>query len=579
MGQFIVIRKGRGQDRLESLDISLNAHGLVGDFRKDHGEWTILRHRKLNGDSTQPVVIDDQNFILHTGSFFYRQKTGQAALREFHADFDPTTMNWEHCRGHFGLVICKHGRLFVTNDGLGSCQLYHDPNLEIFTSSFISVLETAPRTALDRQGLYEYAWNGTTFGTKTFLANVRRLPHASMVELGPQPRIVQLTDPTEVGSPPGSDELATLAQGEIEKLRPLFSTYASDLKGPIRTALSGGYDSRLLLAMLLDAGVVPELFVYGAEGSTDVRIAKAVAEGEGLALSHIVKTATRTPEPDAFRSHCERNLYAFDGWKSYGLFDNSADIKDRQNRNDSGSIVLNGSVGEIYRNFFYLPDRSFTVREVIWSFFSRYAPSAMTSAFSIEDYEAGLGTEIQSILNTSNGLLSREQVEAIYPLFRGRFWTARDTAINQRFGRMLFPYMEPSVITGTAAIPIRHKNFGLLEAKMIALVNERLAGYPSAYGMSFAKPPPLGYRIKTLGSILRPPGLRKFSYRLQHRGTPNLPNYLSPAYLSKIIDTAMPYMQRYFIPDRIADPDVYNRVATVEYLCQRYNCDQPPEYS
>lgn len=579
MGQFVVIRRERSQDRLDRLDRALNTHGLLTEFRKDHGEWTILLHRKLNGDTTQPVVIDDQNFILHTGSFFYRQKTGQAALREFHADFDPTAMNWENCRGHFGLVICKEGKLFITNDALGSYHLYHDSISEIFSSSFISILETTPCGTLDRQGVYEYAWNGTTFGTKTFLHNIKRLPHASLVELGRQPRVIRPKDPIEIGAPPSVDELAPLALIEVEKLRQLFSTYGAGFKGPVRTALSGGYDSRLLLAMLLDAGVNPELFVYGPKGSTDVQTAQAVARGEGLDLSHIVKTTARPPEPEEFRAHCERNLYAFDGWKSYGLFDNSADFGDRRKRSEPDAVVLNGSVGEIYRNFFYLPDRSFTVRELIWSFFSRYAPSAMTQAFSVHDYEAGLGADIQSTLNTSNNRLSREQVEAIYPLFRGRYWTARDTSINQRFGRMLFPYMEPSVIAGTPSIPIRHKNFGLLEAKMIATVNQRLASYPNSYGISFAAPPSLRYRLKMMGSIMRPPRLRKFSYRLQYRGKPKLPDFLKPSYLSQVIDTEMPYMRHYFVPDRIANSDVYNRVATIEYLCQRYGCDQSPEYS
>lgn len=571
MGQLTVIRQEKAANRLDRLDRTLVEQGFASELRKDFGGWTILLHKKLNGETTPPLIIDDRNFALHTGSFFYGQNTGEEALRAVHRDFDSKDFNWSKCRGHFGLLICKDGQLFVCNDGLGSYHLFHDPEFKIVSSSFVAVAELGAKGALDKQGVYEYAWNGATFGTKTFFSNVKRVAHASLVHMADVAQLKQLDDPVDIGSASDELSLTSIAQQETAKLSALFATYKPNFRGPVRTALSGGYDSRLILALLLQGEITPDLFVYGDAESLDVKVAKTIAEGEKLPLAHIIKSEVEPPSPDGFPESCERNLYAFDGWKNGGLFDNSADYADRRARSDSRSTVLNGSVGEIFRNFFYLPDRSMTVRDVIWSFFSRYAPSSMTPVFSQDEYEAELGNDIRAVLDTDQDSLSRAQVEAIYPLFRGRYWTARDTTINQRFGWMLFPYMEPSVVDRTPSIPISYKNFGRLEAKMITVINERLAGYPNVYGVNFTAAPTLKYRAKMLGSIIRPPSFRRLAYRLQHRQTPNLPLFLQPHYLGTIMDASMPYMRHYFHPEKIRDTDVFNRVATMEYLCQRYS--------
>ena len=133
--------------------------------------------------------------------------------------------------------------------------------------------------------------------------------------------------------------------------------------------------------------------------------------------------------------------------------------------------------------------------------------------------------------------------------------------------------MEPSIINGTTTIPMSYKDYGKLEARMITLVNERLARYPNAYGVSFTSAPSLDYRLKMLGSIMRPARFRRLAYRVQNRRAQDLPVFLQENYLGRVMDCSMPRMRRYFIPERIADDEVYNRVATMEYLCERYGVD------
>jgi asparagine synthase (glutamine-hydrolysing) len=102
-----------------------------------------------------------------------------------------------------------------------------------------------------------------------------------------------------------------------------------------------------------------------------------------------------------------------------------------------------------------------------------------------------------------------------------------------------------------------------------------MAKYPSSYGYRFCDPPPLRHRAKTWLTLFRPPSLRRYSYRLRFASRRQRPPFLAPERLGTLMDRSMPYMHRYFRIDRLHDPDALNRVATMEYIFQRYGALEP----
>jgi asparagine synthase (glutamine-hydrolysing) len=130
--------------------------------------------------------------------------------------------------------------------------------------------------------------------------------------------------------------------------------------------------------------------------------------------------------------------------------------------------------------------------------------------------------------------------------------------------------MQAQLIDGTAEIPIRFKNHGLFEARLIARLDPSIARYPSAYGYRFSDSPPLRHRARNWLTLFRPPWLRRYSYRLRFSRQRPLPDYLARVYLDQLMDSSMPYMRRYFHPERLHDADAFNRVATMEYIFQKY---------
>jgi asparagine synthase (glutamine-hydrolysing) len=567
MGQFLIAPVAMG-DTIDGILAGMAAQGFQCGLDISTGDYRVVVHRRLNGSSVNMIDLGGGGFALHTGSLIFDGMVGEAALNALHAAFDPANPPWSRCRGHYAVILRKDKTLYLMTDRLGSYHIYHRRDAPVFSSSFLAVLDSIEKPAPDATGIYQYVWNGSTFGDRTVFDDVRLLAAPSVITFGGSGARIDVKGAAiDLFAEPGHGTLDEAAEEQAGKLRRVFSDYAALAPRPFRSALSGGYDSRLILAGLRAAGIDPDLFVFGKDTDADVVCAKAIAAGEGIALRHLDKSTVPTAEPDAFPEQVRRDLYAFDALKYGGLFDSGADHTDRIERQRGDAVVLNGSVGEIFRNFFYLPDRPARLEDVVSAFYSRFDPGAMTGAFSEAAYRDALVTDMAHALRIDRLKVSRAMIEALYPLFRGRFWSSRDLSINQRFGWMLYPYLEPSVIEGTNNLPLAMKDFGRLEAAIIRRLSPKLAGYPSSYGFALDHEPPLSYRLSMLSSIHRPLWLRRRTYRLARHPAP--PAWLTPPWLRGVLDMEMPYMRGLFHMDRLKDPEALNRALTVELLCQR----------
>jgi hypothetical protein len=575
MSIFILTKDDSLQEATTAVEKRLVADG----FKKSHSihnkEYKLLFFQKLiySDQPKNPLAnpflqIDKDRFIGYSGSFFFDGMVGINALKACFEAFDGASLDWKRTMGQFTLVIQKGAGLFIATDNLGANKIYHNAQRTILSNSFQVLFDLLPHGEIDPQGCYEYAWNGNTFGTTTFIQQIRSLPFDHSVMLKKEVTFVKRENLLELKAPQAKKSFEETAQFHLAKLRHLFGVYRDCFGNRVNTALSGGYDSRLILALFLDAGVTPSLFVYGPNGDPDVETARQISTGEGLPLDIIDKSKLVDMEPEGFAEHMEKNWSIFDGWKLDGIFDSGIDSHDRLTRSHS-NLAVNGGLGEIYRNFFYLPDSPLQIKDLIWAFFSRYDPKACSREFSPERYAKNLESALVYALGDGAKWEHRGRTEMAYPLFRGRYWTARDATVNNRIGWTAFPFLEPSIILDTWHIPLKFKEYGRLEARMINILNPQLANYESVYGYRFSNPPGLKYRYSNWSSSKRPIWLRGYLYRAKFHNKKPYPFFLQDDYLGGVLDLSFPRMKKFFNIDRINDPHVYNRVATMEYAMAR----------
>jgi hypothetical protein len=168
--------------------------------------------------------------------------------------------------------------------------------------------------------------------------------------------------------------------------------------------------------------------------------------------------------------------------------------------------------------------------------------------------------------------LPRPAIEWLYHSFRCRAWNGKVDSIASRYGFTAMPYLERSITEHASALPLRWKNHGAYEAELIRRVDSQLAGYPSGYGHNFSGPPPLSRRLSDYLTHLRPPSLRRYTYRVKYfRRSNDWSVYLSSPYRDAVLPGGVVISRRLFQLDRVADELQYARILSLEYALRQFD--------
>lgn len=550
------------------MEHSLARQGLAVARTIDTGNVRIGLSPKLSSGLIQYHDAGNGDFACLTGTASVNGRVGAAAVEQL-PGVDLDAPAWQRLTGNFCALVGRGNSVSLFVDRLGVYQVYRDLESRIFSSSFLAVASALPQLHADTQGVYEYVHQEAAHGGDTVIEEIKVIDPTGRYEVAPGMRFVPW--PAQPAIAGARADLPTNRDACLALLRENYTAIASSFGDDVDTALSGGYDSRLTVALLREQGVTPSVHVYGRESDADVRVARRIAEGEHIALRHIDKRLLPRASEAGFAETVKANFLLFDGYPNDGIFEGGVDARTRRERAADGKLMLNGGGGEIFRNFFYLADRPFRSIDIVRAFYSRYHPGWCTQRFVERQYLATLARKIQRVAGHDRPRLLRSEVEYLYPAFRCAYWMGRNNSVNNRIGWSLTPFADYELARLTSAIPLRQKNYGRIEAEMIRSVSPRLAGYLSDYGHDFSGPPPLRRKLRDNATILRPTMLRPYTYRLKFRRPHPRPDYLRPPLIDSVLDTSFPRLSHFFLVDRVNDPRAYGRISTLEYLFDQLN--------
>ncbi|MFD0847440.1 hypothetical protein [Sphingosinicella xenopeptidilytica] len=574
MGGFYLCRvtEGDADDaRIAAAEAQFRLHGFT--------RFTPIRSAAHAGFHAAPihgshvcVHRDGEDFIAVAGTLIHGGKFGEAALRALLGDFRFPFEDWSNTTGQFAAIIHKGGRTFAFTDFFGAFQLFHDADWDVVSTSFLAAAKSLDRVTFDPQGVYEFAFNVFPTGDDTVVSELKRLGPDAQMELGANTVRVTVSKPLpeRISSTPMEKRIAAQA----ERLRGAARIYAEAFGDRMQCPLSGGLDSRLALALLRDAGVSPQVYVYGSAGDGDVEVARHIADHEHFRFEPFEKSAFASITPDDFPAIVARNFHETDALVTDGgLFDNGGNAFARHQRQEGGQLAVSGGCGEVFRNFFYLPDRALTARQVMGAFFARYTLNDVTDTFDPEGFIDRLEAKALKAIEKpgATGKLRRTLIEQLYPRMRCRAFFGREISLVGRQGAYFMPFFDHEVVAGALQLPIAWKNAGRFEAALLTHIDPVLAAYPSDYGYSFDRPPTLSHRMNELGTRVRPPWLRQRSYAVRRRLGPIRDEHgglLTPAFLGRVLDLHFPHMQQFFKMKAVSDSGLYRRIATLEYLAQ-----------
>lgn len=544
-------------------------HGLPAAGEREIPGWRLL-HAPCEAGGPDTFFARGEDFAAVAGTLTCDGKMGADALQALLAMDAP---DWSRIGGQFVALVHRAGRTLLFTDYFGAFQLYHDAEMRLFSTSLLSAAQALPSLSFDAQGVYEFAFNVVPIGDDTVFAELKTLGPDRILTLehgGASAEGVAKPLPEAEKVPP-EERIAA----HRDRLMAVVAAHVGQFGDKVFCPLSGGLDSRLVLAALRAAGCTPHIYVYGDAGSADVRIAREIAAAQGFALDVLDKEAWAAPTPDQFPEIVARNFETYDGLPNYGeLFENGANAHAREARHQSGSLSVSGGCGEIFRNFFFLPDHRFSAAAVARTFYARYARGDVTEAFDERGFLRGLEDKILAALGRAGdrSALERALIEQIYPRVRCRALFGREISLEARRGAYAMPFLDHQVVAEAMKLPLGLKNAGRFEAMLLKAIDPALAGLPSAYGHDFAGPPGRKHRFAEWSTRIRPVALRQRSYALRRRMGPVADEHgglLGHEYMGRVIDLDYPAMRRFFRPERITDSGMMRRISNLEYLAAR----------
>lgn len=457
-----------------------------------------------------------QGVACAIGPIWYRGRYGNDALRQLldeiarpgaHAGgAEPAVappIEETELRGNFVLFLHAENRAWLLNDPLGFARIYTAGDGRFHSTSWLAARAWAEGTEIDEAAAIEYVLQGAVHSDRTVARGVSKLALGFGIDLDARRSYPRFPDGMVPPAEPAAGPLSGTAAGfdaAVEQtsahLRTVFAEISGAFPGRTSAALSGGFDSRLIVAGLLAQGETPRLFVYGSEQSEDVPIARQVAQAEGLPITVIDKDAANRDLPSPDLAALVQSALFFDGLPNDGVFDPGADRNTRLAQSANGSIALNGGGGEIFRNFFHLPQRRYRPHDLVRAFYRGFDSGVFRRSNGLAEYEGGLAESIAASLGLpaeaaqGGGVrLSREQVELVYPFFRCHHWMGLNNSVAVRYGHFATPLVDLNLVRAAALLPLEWKNAGLFESRLIAALHPGIASHQSSYGFRFSEGP------------------------------------------------------------------------------------------
>lgn len=575
MGGFLIVKRGMGAEVEEtervyssSIDV-FNKKGLSLNKKVVTPEHIIYVFNKYRTISNNIIQFDNGDFIAVTGTMFYKGKSGESALNELFEDFSVENQSFlTSLLGNYCLIISKGNRLFVANSPSGIYRSYHDKANNVISSSFLAVYKSLKKKKPNKQELYEYVFDGCYHNDNTLIQDISLIDTMTILQLFPEISLIPKS--TKYEDLDKNHSFDGMVQQYATELINYFTMIKDNYGNDVCAALSSGSDTRLMLALMRYVGIESYLYVYGRKDHPDVKIAKIIAEGEGLNLDIDEKRDYPLISKDEYPDFLKKQYYLLDGLGYTGIFDNGSDMSARFKRIEQGHLQLNGA-GDITMLYYSWPNKPITISVMLQGKYDRGDYSmCCPEHFNKKAYFSTFKEKIGRILNTKDNIITRDQLEMLLPLLRVKYWTGMNHMTNNQLSDALVPFCEPRFFHMTSGIPFNKKYLGYFKAALINFIDPTLAKYPSGYGFKFSDYSriPTKVKIKNFCRYHTPaavrPFLRAHYWKQENKG--KFPYYLSEEYQNVIFPSSELSVSEFIDIRNISDPDMLSRVLTCEIL-------------
>lgn len=443
----------------------------------------IATFARRNGSGAN-VTIDPAtgNWLVAIGTWFHQDGYAAGQENRLLDNFQKKGIRElaNSLEGFFTICIgdTRERLVYVLTDVIGSCHCFLRPVPGGMAVSNSSLLLAALQPAqLDPVGCQEFLALGVIYEDRTLFREVQKLSPASIYRfsagaLKQSERYWQAAsvDPDSLTEPHAAERLWGRLMESASRIQAVFQRPAADL--------TGGYDSRALVAALYASAMPITAVVTGPSDSPDVVISKGLAKMANL--PHLQHQKSRKVSFDQL----QRALSLTDG--EYDLIEYSGIQDVHEGLSRKFDISINGSFGEVARGYWWellFPNTGKKQRlsaEMLAA--RRYAVGAHDLSLLSPELRLDLRSHMAGVVARSlEGLEDRPntfEMDQTYLSLRMQRWQGRIASSTNRIWPCLSPFMFRSTLETMLAVRPSDRQGSLLIRRMLARFSPAWANFP-----------------------------------------------------------------------------------------------------
>ncbi|MBI5473149.1 MAG: hypothetical protein HY961_12470 [Ignavibacteriae bacterium] len=419
--------------------------------------------------------------VVGLGIKLREEHTSILAQQEWHALLSKQKPDLDDVDGHFVAVRWTDNRVECFSDRLGLRELYFCsiPGGIVFSTRVDWVSELANLHELDFQ----------TFGVRWLAFNQfsYRSPILGIQRLGPHGRATFTLQGIEHANRVWEPSACDGDGHRFEHVLQAFTDPKFREAKTVSVGLSGGIDSRLLLALTLNSERKPVAHTFGSPQDPDVIVATKIAGA--LHLDHHVYDE---PLPEASQCIVLAKEFAAQTILKEPA---SGGIRFRyyEKLAASGRVVVDGAFGEVLRRQYY--NRLLWVgRDRVLRLSHRqllpFLQAPRVDIFSDEAKESmmrGFEREVEymkDLLRLTQHLPFEDALDILAVQARIPNYAGAEQARMDSFGICYMPFCQPTIFDAGLALPLSQRRNGRLLKEIIRSCQPKLARFPLAQGGS-----------------------------------------------------------------------------------------------
>lgn len=382
-----------------------------------HNEYTFIKGGR--------EVIEYK--IVVEGLFMYRDNRSLLKSAEgFIADFHDSKHDFNKCYGVYRISVSFNEQTIYFADNSGMLRFFISEN-KVYTS-----LTEAKKSRMNCTPNYNAIIQFLTFGC---VYTGETIVHSVDIS---NPNVFYRVIGGKIVA--ASKNLKSLEEYKTEKcsLASIISQAVSHIEGRIGCTITGGIDSRAVLANIVNFGIRPELSISGNTAQTDVIIAKEIADCLGIKLRI-------TSDDIEEREWLADSLQAADG--QFGICGIYRENKLAKALDEAGiELQFGGLNGEMYKNSFINQDYPWYWGKPNWTRFYKYKVGTFDYSRSIfgDRVQCELDSLQETIVKWLSNHKGRNKAEAYLNAGYSIMQARGSLMINmyQRHVTMYHPLME-----------------------------------------------------------------------------------------------------------------------------------------